>query len=334
MDAVAEPTRAAGAGTMAPDSRRDKRYNDADMDLPFPAVPLALTLDSHSAGQRLFAAVPERHQVVEIDLADDGRRGRVRRRFGCGEPGCTDGSCHQARLHTPSGLTQSGDHLFVADAGSHTLRSIDLIGGCVETIAGTGEEGVKMRAGNAHETALCDPTDVLMLDGILLFTPAGSHQVWHLVSDRVTPLAGSGRDESLDGPLDRAAFRRPVALAGNGSRVYVADETAATVLVLDFEQTPRVEALVFPGGPIRQPIALACLDDQVCVADAGSSTIHCLDPEHGTLRRLASLPGVRGLAVSATQRCLYAASQRGLHRLDLDTGEVSDLELPSADTLL
>lgn len=304
------------------------------MDVPSPALPLALTIDSQSASQRLFAALPERHQVVEVDLADDGRRGRVRRRFGCGEPGCVDGGCHEARLHTPSGLTLSGDRLFVADAGSHTLRAINLVDGSVETIAGTGQEGVKMRAGKARETALRDPTDVLMLDGVLLFTPAGSHQVWHLVGDRVTPLAGSGRDESLDGPLDRAAFRRPVALAGNGARVYVADETAATVLVLDFEQTPRVEALVFPGGPIRKPIALTCLDNQVCIADAGNSAILCLDPEHGTLRRLASVPGVRGLAAGTAPRSLYAASQRGLHRLDPDTGEVFDLELPPSDGLL
>ena len=72
--------------------------------------------------------------------------------------------------------------LWVADAGNHLIRRIDLASGRVSTAAGTGRQATWQQSdgGAALEISLNSPWD-LAWDGRLLFIAmAGPHQVWLL----------------------------------------------------------------------------------------------------------------------------------------------------------
>jgi len=52
-------------------------------------------------------------------------------------PGCGDGVGTAARFIRPMGLASDGAHLFIGDAGCHTIRRLDLTSGKVTTLAGS-----------------------------------------------------------------------------------------------------------------------------------------------------------------------------------------------------
>jgi thiol-disulfide isomerase/thioredoxin len=66
-------------------------------------------------------------ETREVETIIGLRRDEARRGDGCGEPGFIDGDCESARLCEPSGLSAWQDRLlFVADAGNHAVRVLDL----------------------------------------------------------------------------------------------------------------------------------------------------------------------------------------------------------------
>jgi hypothetical protein len=95
---------------------------------------------------------------------------------------------HLPRGEAPRGLAAGGDThyditrtLYVADTGNGTIRSVDLEGERVETIAGTGEQGLGMpEAGPAREVDLRSPWDLAIHGEHLYIAMAGTHQIWWL----------------------------------------------------------------------------------------------------------------------------------------------------------
>ncbi|MEN8176770.1 MAG: thioredoxin-like domain-containing protein, partial [Pseudomonadota bacterium] len=133
-----------------------------------------------------------------------GNDGRVRGIFGSGEAGYRDGAAQSARFRSPQGLLVEGDRVYVADAGNHSIRLIDLDTGWVTTIAGTGAVGRSVTAvnsGDARATPMRSPW-ALARDGNLLFIAmAGSHQIWVLDLSKggIATFAGTGREGLDDG---------------------------------------------------------------------------------------------------------------------------------------
>ena len=156
--------------------------------LAFPGKVLA-----GEARSRLFIADTGHHRIVETDLA-----GRIQRVFGDGTPGRDDGDAGSARFRAPQGMAIDGDTLWVADAGNHLVRRIDLVSGRVVTAAGTGRQATWQQSdgGAALENSLNSPWD-LAWDGRLLFIAmAGPHQIWLLdpVRGMVIRYAGTGAE--------------------------------------------------------------------------------------------------------------------------------------------
>ncbi|MBI4546028.1 MAG: hypothetical protein HY703_12580, partial [Gemmatimonadetes bacterium] len=91
------------------------------------------------------------------------------------------GPATEALLQDPQGVAVSPDGrtLFIADAGNHRVRTVNLATGLIATFAGTGDEAFTGDRGPAGETALSGPTSVAASPFSLLFiADTGHHIVW------------------------------------------------------------------------------------------------------------------------------------------------------------
>ncbi|WP_396624294.1 thioredoxin-like domain-containing protein [Luteitalea sp.] len=320
-----------------------------DGPLAFPGKVLA-----DEAGGRLFIADTQHHRIVETDL-----EGRLRRVFGSGIPGRDYGAAGDAQFREPQGMALAGDVLWVADAGNHLVRRIDLASGQVSTVAGTGRQSTWQQTdgGAALETSLNSPWD-LAWDGRLLFIAmAGPHQLWLLDPDRglVIRYAGTGAEGRADGHVDTAAFAQPSGLALADRTLYVADAEANIVraVALPPENTVRTIAGgdLFEFGDVdgvgdearfQHPLGLAVAGGQILVADTYNHRIRRLDPTTGRVQswvgsgRPGHVDGAAGAAcfyepggLSATSRHVYVAdtNNHAVRVVDLATGVVRTLEI-------
>jgi hypothetical protein len=243
---------------------------------------------------RLLVADTGHHRVLVLE--GDGRFGVA---IGSGEPGLGDGGFAEARFDHPQGLAADGDVLFVADAGNHALREVQLAQGRVRTIAGTGALGRGLARGTApaRDVALRSPWDLALAGDYVLIAMAGSHQIWayHREHETLGPLAGSGREDLVDGAFAEAAFAQPSGLALAGNRLYVADSETSAVRYLDLV-AGQVRTLVGTGlfdfgdrdGPqeearLQHPLGISHGPAGLLVADTYNQKLRRVDPETGAV---------------------------------------------------
>jgi DNA-binding beta-propeller fold protein YncE len=181
----------------------------------------------------LYIADTGHHRIVVTDL-----NGTLRTTIGTGTTGGVDGNWNSAQFSAPQGmaLDASQQFLFVADAGNHCIRKIDLQQEQVETIAGTGVQGRLLfpHCGKAKDIALNSPWDLALLGDKLYIAMAGSHQIWvlDLFTQTIQTLLGTGAEFCVDGLLDSAAFAQPYGISTNGERLFVADSETSTIRVI------------------------------------------------------------------------------------------------------
>lgn len=279
--------------------------------LRFPSKVLA-SMDGH-----LFVADTGHHRLLEIALDAERRRGRIRRVFGRGEPGLEDGAARQASFHSPHGIARWGSRLYVADTGNHAIRRIDLVGGEVRTLAGTGRKAPKLGlAGPPGATPLRSPWDICCHRHSQLFIAmAGSHQIYSLTTgeallpgDEPPPpelavFAGTGAEALIDDQRLRASFNQPSGLAANRNQLFVADAEASAIRRVPVAGEPsgesRVETLIGTGlfdfgdtdGTglevlLQHPTGIALFDGWLYIADTFNHKIKRLDPATRETRSL------------------------------------------------
>ena len=317
--------------------------------LAFPGKVLA-----DESSSRLFIADTGHHRVLQTDL-----EGRLQRVFGTGSAGRTDGAATEAQFQHPQGMAVAGDTLWVADAGNHLIRRIDLATGLVETAAGTGRQQTWQQTdgGAALETSLNSPWDVAW-DGRLLFIAmAGPHQIWLLDPQQglVIRYAGTGAEGRHDGHVDEAAFAQPSGLALLDRTLHVADAEANVVRALALPPDNQVRTLaggdLFAFGDVdgvgdavrlQHPLGLCVSGDVVLIADTYNHRIKRLDPRRGRVMswtgagRPGHVDGAPGAAcfhepagLSATGRHVYVAdtNNHAVRVVDLASGEVQTLAI-------
>lgn len=284
--------------------------------------PLSLSILRHEGSQQGLAGpgkVAASKQIVAISdtlrhrviIAD--RNGKVLSVFG-GKAGFADGDATGAGFRSPQGVLISGDQVFVADAGNHAIRLIDLETGRVSTLAGTGEVGRRLRdtvEGTALELELRSPW-ALAKDGKDLYVAmAGSHQIWKLDLMRglLSSFAGSGREGIVDGPVKRATFSQPSGLVLVGRDLYVADAEASAIRRVDID-AGKVDTLVgtglfdfgdkdgsFEDAQLQHPGGIAALGPtSILVADSYNHKLRRLDLEARQVETLTGkgIPGAAG----------------------------------------
>lgn len=261
------------------------------------------------AGERIIISDTLHHRLLITDP-----QGGALRIIGDGTPGLRDGPSAEARFTYPQGLALHGDSLLVADSGNHAVRHVDLTGGSVSTLAGTGRVGRDLHASsNALTAHLRSPMDLAVHGNHLYIAMAGAHQIWRMELDSgsIAPYAGSGAEGLSDGPLRRARFSQPSALTLIGDRLYVADAEASAVREIDLSGE-RVGTLLGSGlfdygdrdgapeqARLQHPQGIAVLDQQtLLIADTYNHKIKAYDL---TGRRLTTLIG-SGRPGNATDR--------------------------------
>jgi DNA-binding beta-propeller fold protein YncE len=273
----------------------------------------------------------------------DGHTLNVEHSIG-GQGGFTDGSPREARFEYPQGLAFHDDRLFVADAGNHAIRVVDVGTGDVRTIAGTGQQlrtSADLRAG-----ALSSPWDLAVAGDRLYVAMAGTHQLWSLGTTGADLRVHSGnrREDIQDGAHAEAALAQPMGVVADPSsgRLYFADAESSAVRWADIDARGRVGTLVGTGlfdfGD-RDGVGDAVLmqhqqavtmseDGRLLVADSYNDALKWIDPE--TRRAETWLRGFHepsGLASDA--RRIYVADTNA-HRIavvDRENGETGELTI-------
>jgi thiol-disulfide isomerase/thioredoxin len=291
-----EEGRAKGLLAKGPLRLARERSVRAASGLAFPGKLLA-----DPAGGRLFIGDSNHNRIVVSTLPDQDGRARLIRTVGTGAVGKDDGRADRASFHHPQGLALSGSTLYVADTENHLIRAVDLDAWTVSTLAGTGSQGYD-RAGGKRGTAqaLNSPWDLAMEGSTLYIAMAGPHQLWRLdlPMGLCRALAGSGRENIVDGPAESAALAQPSGLALAGNHLYFADSEVSAVRRLDLA-AERVETLVGKGlfdfgdvdGPFERarfqhPLGVAVCGDRILVADTYNHKVKEIDVAARAVRTL------------------------------------------------
>jgi thiol-disulfide isomerase/thioredoxin len=334
---------------IAPEASARVRTGVETGALRFPGAVLA-----DAATGRLFVADTGHHRVLVC-----GIDGAIRDVIGtAGEAGFANGSFEDTELDSPQGLALSGDTLFIADRGTHTIRAADLAERRVKTIAGTGEQGSwGSDGGAARETPLVSPWGLVVWKGLLFVAMAGVHQIWMIDVARglAWPYAGMGAEARVDGPIAESAFTQPSGLALSGDTIYVAD--AEGNIIRRVELPPKNVVTTLAGGNLfdfgdidatgddvrlQHPVGIATDGSRVYIADTYNHRIKVLDPAKRTVRALVALnraghaDGVGNAArfdepggLSLAGRTLYVADtgNHAIRTVDVDTKTVASVVL-------
>ena len=252
--------------------------------LSFPGKVLA-----DGASGRLFIADSNHNRIVVASLD-----GQVHRIIGSGSEGLKDGSRDKAQFFDPQGFALDGDTLYVADTKNHAIREIDLAGGNVKTIAGTGQQAQTFHGGgNAAFLQLNSPWDLALHEGVLYIAMAGFHQLWSLdlSTKEARPYAGNGRERIVDGVLAEAELAQPSGIVTDGEMLYFTDSETSAIRTAGLGRMGRVETIVglhlFEFGDVdgvgekvrlQHPIGIDILDGVLYVTDTYNNKIKRVYP--------------------------------------------------------
>ena len=317
-------------------------------DLSFPGKVLA-----DEAGGRLFIADTNHNRII-VSSFD----GNVMQVIGTGEEALVDGVLAQSAFNHPQGMAVDGDILYVADTENHAIRRIDLQGGQVETIAGTGEQGYDRTGGRpGRSTSLSSPWDVVLHNGVVYIAMAGIHQLWSLDLETgiVGPYAGSGREAITDGPLSTSALAQPSGITTDGERLFFADSETSAIRNCDLDPNGSVRTLIglglFEFGDVdgddfrvrmQHPIGITHHDGVLYVADTYNHKIKRVLPKTRSAFTLAGAgkPGhadgpfaqarfsePSGLSIASGKMYIADTNNHAIRVADMETGEVATLEL-------
>ncbi len=280
--------RSAGTLASAPLTLRREANVRATSGLAFPGKVLAdLELD------RLFVADSNHNRIVVAQLPDERGRCRVLKVVGGGAIGASDGPAHRATFNHPQGLVTGLGNLYVADTENHLIRAIHLETYEVTTIVGTGEMTYDF-AGGGMGTAqgINSPWDLVREGSTLYVAMAGTHQIWRidLPVGFARALAGSGRENIVDGPTETSALAQPSGICSLGGRLYFADSEVSAIRGIDLA-VERVFTVIgeglfsfgdvdgaHPKAQLQHPLGLAAWGSSLIVADTYNHKIKVVDP--------------------------------------------------------
>ncbi len=195
-------------------------------------------------GNRIAVSDSGNHRVLVGTLDATGLRMDVARTIGA-RGDFVDGL--NALFNSPQGVAFAGNRLYVADAGNHAVRSVDLDTGEVSTVAGNGRQ---LRTHEDRESgSLSTPWDLALTGETLYIAMAGIHQLWALGSGPVRPRvhAGMGGEDIRDGSLEEALLAQPMGLTSVGNRLYFADSESSAIRWADSDTTGEVRTLAGTG---------------------------------------------------------------------------------------
>lgn len=141
------------------------------------------------------------------------------------------GAATAARLSGPRGLAIAGSTLYIADAGNHVVRAVDLAPGSIATVAGTPRvPGFSGDGGAARGARLSGPTGVTVTpdEATLYIADVGNRRVRAVAlgSGTIITFAGTGTADfaGTGTPAGITPLRVPAAVeAGEFGFLFIAD---------------------------------------------------------------------------------------------------------------
>lgn len=106
-----------------------------------------------------------------------------------------NGLATDARLHSPQGIAVAGNgDLYIADAGNHVIRRVDMNTGKIFTYAGNGTVGFSGDNGPANEAQLSSPARIALdAAGNLFIADHGNHVIRKVdASGTISTIVGTG----------------------------------------------------------------------------------------------------------------------------------------------
>jgi thiol-disulfide isomerase/thioredoxin len=372
-----EVGRISGEGVYEPlDAAITKVIKTFDARKQLDRRPLNLRLESHRAPKsllrfpgkvladeksgQLFISDSNHNRIVVSSLDDHS----VREVIGDGEAGLRDGDFDTAQFNHPQGVAFDGNVLYVADTENHAIRKIDFQSRRVTTIAGTGEQArrIDQLGGPGRETPLNSPWDLVLHDRMLYIAMAGPHQLWKMnpQTGGVTPFAGSGYENIVDGPLDEAALAQPSGLTTDGRKLYFADSEVSAIRSADIDPRGAVETIVGEGlfvfgdadgrgskARLQHPLGVVYHEGVLYVADTYNNKIKRVSPTEKSSETFLGT-GKQGLTdgakatfdepggVSVAGGKLYIADTNNhvIRVADLKTRQVETVQFKNMEKLL
>jgi thiol-disulfide isomerase/thioredoxin len=345
--------RAAGTLASGPLKLRRESCVRAASGLAFPGKVLA---DAHA--ERLYVADSNHNRIVIAELPDERGVARVVQVVGDGRIGREDGPPQRARFHHPQGLAAARGKLYVADTENHLIRAIDLSSFVVTTVAGTGMmDNDRAGGGMGTDQGINSPWDLAVEGSTLYVAMAGVHQIWRidLPVGFARALAGSGRENLVDGPAETAALAQPSGICLLGDKIYFADSEVSAVRGIDLARevvfTVLGEGLfsfgdadgAFPHARLQHPLGVAAHQGGLLVADTYNHKIKRVDPGgrssmtlYGTGRPAASAPDggpaffePGGLAVAGEELYVADTNNHRVVRIHLPSGRWGEIAFQS-----
>ncbi len=243
----------------------------------------------------LYVADTENHLIRRLDLG----AGRVESMAGTGRQAHgplrpADDNPLATSLNSPWDLVTLNGVLYIAMAGCHQVWGLDLAGGKLDLVCGTGREALV--DGSRLDAAMNQPSGIAT-DGSLLFVADSEASAIRSIDPRpggrIRTLVGVGLFEfgDRDGSGSGVRLQHPLGVAVLDGRVYVADTYNHKIKVL-YPSLQRVETLFGGGGPgtghgdrpqFFEPGGLASAPGRLYVADTNNHRICVADLATGTV---------------------------------------------------
>ncbi len=261
-------------------------------------------------GVNLYVADRANHKIRKVVIAT----GAVSTLAGSGAAGADEGTGAAATFNSPNGVTTDGVNLYVADTGNHKIRKIVIATGVVSTLAGSGSEGADEGVGAA--ASFRAPLSVVVQGANLYVADSLNLKIRQVViaTGVVSTLAGSGGLGTANGIGAAASFNYPVALASDGTHLYVADSVADMIRKIVIA-TGEVSTLAGSGdmgsqdglagnATFHSPRGLATDGSNLYVSDSGNRRIRRVVMASGAVTTLAG-SGEYGVSDGVGQQATF-----------------------------
>ncbi len=287
---------------------------------------------SRSKNDDRVAISDSNHNKIIIASIDNGNILDI---IGNGQKGFLDGRFNESSFFRPQGILWiDEDTIFVADTENHAIRKIDLKKKEVTTIAGTGTQGGYIRYGAevaGRTCSLSSPWDLAMYKDRVFIAMAGLHQIWYLDinSQKVSPYAGDGTENLVNGALMESRFAQPSGLSMEKDMLYVADSESSSIRFIDLKKhyTGTIvgkglfefgyEDGALNNAKLQHPIGIDSNNRNIYVADTYNNAIRFIDIEKREMKTIIGTKDVHSVCRFDDPHCdilgLYEPSDVKIH---------------------
>ncbi len=213
---------------------------------------------------------------------------------GSGLAGSLDAVGKAASFNHPTGITTSGNFIYVVDSGNHIIRQIDKTSGKVQIIAGIAATAGSIDDDTGTLAKFNTPIGITTDDNSLFVTDSGNHTIRRIALSApyaVTTVAGSpglvGSDNGIQGA---ARFNLPARITTDGPNLYVTDFNNRTIRQIDLA-TGSVSTLAGmagtqPGTDDADAIGTTARFNQPNGITTDGTNLYVTDSYNNTIRKI------------------------------------------------